>query len=227
MQLLIVHSDPEMGEPLMQMVKNYTRNECALVTKDHAALEWARHHKKCDVLLAQLEAKEIDGLALGSAMSEIFPALQVLFFPNYEASERQLEVVESKVFPEPIEGDDLLHAIERAEDLPPNTPDFFQIIDILQMCCLSRRSGALQLVKEANSGFVFLYNGKIVHAETSMLRGRDALAEMLSWDLVEFAYERNMPAPQETITEPWNAVLTDIVGESKGKNSLPSRERSA
>jgi CheY-like chemotaxis protein len=227
MQLLIVHSDPELGEPLMQMVTNYTRHECDLVASDHAALEWARRRKKCDVLLTQLEAKEIDGLSLGSALSEIFPALQLLFFPSYAASERQLEAVDSKVFPEPIEGDALLRAIEQAENSPPNTPDLFQAIDILQMCCLSRRSGALQLVKEAKSGFVFLRNGKIMHAETNMLRGRAALAEMLSWNLVEFAYERNVRPPLETITEPWDAILIDIVGESKGKNSLPSRQRSA
>ena len=227
MQLLIVHSDPEMGEPLMQMVKNYTRHQCGLIASDPAALEWARRHKHCDLLLTQLQAKGIDGLGLGSSLSEIFPALQVLFFPNYSASEQLLEVEDTKIFPEPIEGDDLLRAIKQAEEAPRNAPDLFHVIDILQMCCLSRRSGALQLVKESKSGFVFLRNGKILHAETNNLRGRDALAEMVPWKFVEFAYERNVRAPLETITQPWDEILIDIVGEPKGENSLPSRQRSA
>jgi CheY-like chemotaxis protein len=227
MQLLIVHSDPEMGEPLTRMVKDYTPHQCDLVASDSAAIEWARRQKQCDLLLTQLQDKNIDGLALGSSLSEISPALQVLFFPNYSASEQRLEVENTKVFPEPIEGDELLRAIEHAENAPPDAPDLFHVIDILQMCCLSRRSGALQLLKETKSGFVFLRHGKIVHAETNTLRGHDALAEMVRWKFVEFAYERIVRPPLETITQPWDEILTAIAGEPKRGNSLPSRQRSA
>src|SRR2546421_3563761 len=136
MQLLIVHRDSEMGEALVQTVKSYTRHQCELVGSDVAAMDWARRHQQCSLLLTQLEADGIDGLALGSSLSEIFPALQVLFFPNYPTADRRLEIVETKVFPEPIEGDDLLTAIERAGNMPPNAPDLFHVGDVLQMCCL-------------------------------------------------------------------------------------------
>jgi len=215
MQLLIVHRDPEMGGALVQMVKSYTRHQCQLVRSDSAAMDWARHHPQCNLLLAQLEAEGIDGLALGSSLSEIYPTLQVLFFPNYPAAERRLEVAETKVFPEPIEGDDLLGAIERAENVPPNAPDLFHVVDVLQLCCLSRRSGALQLVKESKSGLVFLRNGKIVHAETTAARGRDALFEMVSWELIEFAYERSVRPPLETITTAWDDLMIDAVADQK------------
>ena len=215
MQLLIVHRDPEMGEALVQMVKSYTRHQCQLVRSDSAAMDWARHHPQCNLLLAQLEAEGIDGLALGSSLSEIYPTLQVLFFPNYPAAERRLEVAETKVFPEPIEGDDLLGAIERAENVPPNAPDLFHVVDVLQLCCLSRRSGALQLVKESKSGLVFLGNGKIVHAETTTARGRDALFEMVSWELIEFAYERSVRPPLETITRAWDDLMIDAIADQK------------
>src|ERR1700719_2361019 len=118
MQLLIVHHDPEMGDALVQMVKNYTRHYCHLVPSGTEAMDWARRHQPCDLLLTQLEAEGINGLTLGSALSEIFPGLQVLFFPNYADDERRLEVTDTKVFPEPISGDDLLGAIERAEQTP-------------------------------------------------------------------------------------------------------------
>src|SRR5215469_13306169 len=119
MQLLIVHHDPEMGEALVQMVQNYTRNKCRLVSSYQAAMDWARCHKQCDLLLTQLETEEIDGLALGSALSEVFP--------------------------EPIVGDELLAAIDRAEGCRPNTVDVFQVVDVLQMCCLSRLGGGVQM----------------------------------------------------------------------------------
>jgi hypothetical protein len=207
----------------VQMVTSYTRHQCELVGSDVAAMDWARRHQQCNLLLTQLEADGIDGLALGSSLSEIFPALQVLFFPNYPAAERRLEIAETKVFPEPIEGDDLLAAIERAE----NAPDLFHVVDVLQMCCLSRRNGALQLVKEAKSGLVFLRGGKIVHAETTTARGRDALLEMVSWKFIEFAYERSVRAPLETISVVWHDVLIDVVTTLKQENSIKSQRRSA
>lgn len=227
MQLLIVHRDPEIAESLVQMMNNYTRHACDLVRGDNSAMEWARRHKRCDLLLTQLEAEGIDGLALGSSLSELFSALQVLFFPNYPASERRLHIAKTKIFPEPIEGDQLLDAIDRAEKAPPNTPDVFQVADVLQMCCLSQRSGAVQLVKETKNGLVYLRNGKIVHAETNVARGRDALFEIVGWELVEFAYERSVRPPLETITAFWDEVLIEAVSAQKGESPPVSRRRSA
>ncbi len=223
MQLLIVHRDPEMGKALVQMIKNYTRHHCQLVEGDKAAMDWARRHQHCELLLTQLEANGIDGLPLGSATSEIFPGLQVLFFPNYNAAERRLEVAQTKVFPEPIQGDELLGAIERAENISPGSPDLFHVVDVLQMCCLSRRSGALQLVRDAKNGLVFLRNGKIVHAETTAARGADALAEIAKWKFVEFAYERSVRPPLETITAEWHEVLVEILSIRRQEDAAESR----
>ena len=225
MQLLIVHRDPEMGDALVQMIKNYTRHFCHLVSSDTSAMEWARRHQRCDLLLIQLESEGINGLNLGSALSEIFSGLQVLFFPNYSAEERRLEIAATKIFPEPIVGDELLAAIERAEKTPSDAPDFFHPADVLQMCCLSCRNGAVQMVKDGQSGLVFLRNGKIVHAETAAIRGREALVEIVGWKDVEFAYERSIRPPLETITAPWDETLIDAVNANKEDHK--SQRRSA
>jgi CheY-like chemotaxis protein len=227
MQLLIVHRDSEMGEALVRMVNNYTRHQCELVGSDVAAIDWARRHQQCNLLLTQLEADGIDGLALGSSLSESFPALQVLFFPNYSATEQRLGIAQTKVFPEPIEGDELLAAIERAENAPPNAPDLFHVVDVLQMTCLSRRNGALQLVKDIKSGLVFLRDGKIVHAETTTARGREALLEIVSWEFIEFAYERSVRPPLETITTASHDILIDVVTALKQENTTKSQRRPA
>ena len=190
-------------------------------------MDWARRHQQCNLLLTQLETDGIDGLALGSSLSEIYPTLQVLFFPNYPATERRLEIAETKVFPEPIEGDDLLSAIERAENAPPDAPDLFHVVDVLQMCCLSRRNGALQLVKESKSGLAFLRNSKIVHAETTTARGREAVFEMVTWKFVEFAYERSVRPPLETIIANWDDILVDAVNAQKQHHATKSHRRSA
>jgi CheY-like chemotaxis protein len=218
MQLLIVHDDAEVGEQLMNMLQDYTPHQCALVESEAAALRWASEHARCGLLLAQLEGPAVDGLALGGALSEIFPGLQTLFFPAYPASEQRLEIANTKVFPEPIDGERLLAAVETAAAGGPDAPDLFHTLDVLQMCCLGGQSGAVQIVKGASSGVVYLRDGKIVHAESATARGTEALFKTVSWDLVEFAYDGSVRAP-ETISMPWDEALLEAAIHQKEDKS--------
>ena len=95
------------------------------------------------------------------------------------------------------------------------------------MCCLSRRNGAVQIVKEETSGLVFLRGGKIVHAETTAARGQDALFEMVAWEFIEFAYDRSVRPPVETITTPWDEMLIKAVARNKEQNATGPRRRTA
>ena len=223
MQLLIVHDDAEVGEQLAGMVADYTEHACDLVANDAAAREWAERHARCDLLLAQLAGTGVDGLALGGALSEIFPGLQVLFLPAYPVSEQRLDIGATKVFPEPIDGERLLETIEAAAGVESGAPDLFHVLDVLQMCCLSQRSGAVQIVKEGQSGIVFLRDGKIVHAEAAVTRGTQALLEIVSWGDIEFAYDASVRTP-ETISMPWDEALVQAVtGRPQEEPSEPAQ----
>jgi Domain of unknown function (DUF4388) len=224
MQLLVVHHDVEIGEQLVQMMKDYTAHECELVASNAAAVEWGKRHAQCRLLLTQLEAEGVDGLALGGALSEIFEGLQTLFLPPYPAAEQRLVVADTKIFPEPIDGDGLLEAVVRAESATPGAADVFHVADILQMCCLSKRGGAIQMVREPKSGIVFLRNGAIVHAETSGGRGKEALFEIASWEYVEFAYDRSVRPSVETITHPWDEILIEAVERQKLRKLMQERQ---
>jgi hypothetical protein len=100
-------------------------------------------------------------------------------------------------------------------------------MDVLQMCCLSGRSGAVQIVKETQNGIVYLRDGKMVHAESPGARGTEALLEILGWDLVEFAYDSSVRAP-ETISMPWDeALIQAVIRHNEGKvpeNADPKSE---
>lgn len=227
MQLLIVHDDAEVGEQLAGMVADYTEHASELVASDAAAQKWAQRHARCDLLLAQLEGNGVDGLALGGALSEIFPGLQVLFLPSYPAAEQRLEIGRTKVFPEPIDGERLLEAIETAAGAERGAPDLFHVLDVLQMCCLSKRSGAVQIVKGAETGIVYLRDGRIVHAEGAVTRGTEALLEIAGWGDIEFAYDSSVRAA-ETISTPWDeALVRAVLRHQKGKSGngdVPSLE---
>jgi DNA-binding response OmpR family regulator len=227
MQVLIAHRDVEIGEQLAQMVTDYTSHECDLVGSAPAALDWSRRHARCNLLITQLEGEDYDGLAVGASLSEVFPGLQTVFLPAYLAEEQRVEIAGTKVFPEPIDGEGLLAAIESAESADNRTPDLFHVADIIQMCCLSGRSGALQLVKENRSGILFLKQGTIVHAETAGSRARDAFEEIAGWGKIEFAYDRSVRPPVETIHESWNEMLIGFLERTRSPNDEQKVRRSA
>jgi hypothetical protein len=218
MQLLIVHHDADLGGQLVQMVKDYTQHDCDVVESETAAMQWARDHSRCALLLTQVDSV-IDGPTLGASFSEIFPGVQTAFLPAYPRSEQRLEVEQTKVFPEPIDGETLLALIDRIASASPGALDLFHIVDVLQMCCLSGADGAVQVVMVNQSGIVYLRAGQIVHAEHNRVRGKPALLEIVGWRFVEFGYDRTIRSPAETITAPWDTALIEAVAKSKEQNA--------
>ncbi|MDQ6621868.1 MAG: DUF4388 domain-containing protein [Verrucomicrobiota bacterium] len=227
MQLVIVHDDAEVGEQLVQMVKEYTEHHCGLATSEAGALDWARGVTRCSLLITQLRGERVDGFSLGGALSEMFAGLQTMFLPAYAGTEQRMDLAQTKIFPEPIDGERLLNAIARAEEQRQTGLDLFHALDLLQMCCLSRRDGALQLVKGSQTALVFLKAGQIVHVERGALRDAEALHEITAWESVEFAYDQYVRAPAETITGRWDEVLIAAVTRHKKQSVGASASSSA
>jgi len=217
MQLLIVHHDAEVGEPLVRMVKDYTEHHCGFATSDAGALDWARGVPRCSLLITQLQGDGVNGLSLGGSLCEMFAGMQTMFLPDYPALNQRLDISQTKVFPEPIEGERVLEAIARADAQRQTGRDLFHALDVLQMCCLSNRSGAVQLVEGSKTAVVYLLNGNIVHAERGALRGAEALFEIVPWEAVEFAYDYAVRAPVQTITAPWDEAVIAAVSRRKSQ----------
>jgi Domain of unknown function (DUF4388) len=225
-QLLIAHRDAEIGRQLVQIIKEFTGCESALITSESEALVWLRRQPEMRprVLLTQLDGPGFDGFSLGAILSEMFAGLQTLFLPPYSSMQVRLEIAGSKIFPEPIDGDRLIATIERSVRMRWDAPDWFHVVDVLQMCCLAGRSGALQVVRGSRVGAIFLREGAIVHAETHGVHGYPAMVEMMSWGEIEFAYDRALNAPTETVRGSWDQLLNDALEENK-RSALPEWRR--
>lgn len=218
MQLLVVHHDVEVGEELVRMVMDYTEHLCGFANSDRAAVDWARGVPRCSLLITQLQGDDVNGLRLAATLCDTFAGLQTMFLPDYAAAEQRLDIPNTKVFPEPIDGERLLNAIERAEAQRQTGMDLFHSLDVLQMCCLSGRSGAVQLVRGTQTAVVYLLSGRIVHAERGTARGADALSEIVPWEAVEFAYDYTVRAPVDSIKVPWHEAVIVAVNRRKGQS---------
>ena len=210
MQLLIVHHEAEIGLALLGMVREYTAHTGDFVAMGEAALAWADQHTECDLLITELEGEGVDGLTLTGSLGEKFPRLHTFFLPAYPLSAQRLDVANTKIFPGPIDGERLLQAIERTAGCL-GTPDLFHVVDLLQMCCLSGKSGGVQLVAGTEAGVVYLRNGELRDAEIARARGLEALYEMLRWGYAEFTYEASGSPAEQTIDIGWDAALIEVV----------------
>ncbi|MDQ3414863.1 MAG: DUF4388 domain-containing protein [Verrucomicrobiota bacterium] len=219
MHLLIVHHEEEIGRALQALVREYTAQTANYVASDEAALEWAGQNAECGLLVTQLESEGVDGLTMAGSLGERFSHLHTFFLPPYPLDTQRLQVANTKIFPEPIDGERLLQAIERTAD-SPGTPDLFHIIDLLQMCCLSGKSGGVQLVVGSEAGVVYLRNGELRHAETQRARGLDAIFEMLRWGHAEFAYDANASPAEQSIDIGWDAALIEVVMREREERAL-------
>jgi hypothetical protein len=210
MQLLIVHQDAEIGEGLTGLVHEFSGHAATYLASAAAACKRIEQNGNCELLLTQVDGAGIDGVALASSLGEIAPNLQTFFLPAYTLAEQRFEIAKSKIFPEPIDGEGLLVAIERLTN-ERRAPNEYHLIDLLQMFCLSGKSGAVQLFAGAESGVVFLRNGELRHAATPRAVGLDAISEMLRLGPVRFSYNENASPSEQTIEIGWDAALAQVV----------------
>lgn len=224
--LLIVHQDAEFGEELARMVKEYTGHESARCRTESEALVLLRRRPNIRprILLAELDGVGLDGFNLAAQLSENYPGLQTLFCPSYPATAQRMEIAHSKVFPEPVDGERLIETIERSVRMLPGAPDLFPVLDLLQLCCLARRSGALQMVTGGQAGMIYLREGRLMHAQVGNLHGMEALVELTSWAEVEFAYDRVVAAPATSLKGEWDALLIEALAERQ-RRALPEWRR--
>ena len=219
MQLLVVDHDPEIAHGLVALVREYTGHEVDCAMSDREALDWAEQHTEFQLLITQLESEGVDGLTLAGSLGEKFPNLHTFFLPAYPLAAQRIDIANTKIFPEPIDGERLLQSIERVA-AAPGTPDVFHVADLLQMCCLSGKSGGVQLVVGQEAGVVYLRNGELRHAETARARGLEAIREMLHWGHAEFAYDANARQPEQTIDIGWDVALIEAIMREREEQAL-------
>lgn len=83
------------------------------------------------------------------------------------------------------------------------------IHEVLQLECLSRRSSILEVVSSTTSGKIYITEGVICHAETTVLSGQDAFYYLVSLRSGVFQFSKFEEPAQRTITGPWEFLLME------------------
>lgn len=97
---------------------------------------------------------------------------------------------------------------------PENTPSAgfnpqsqMGLAEILQMCCLSRRSGQITFRSGQSYGYVYIQHGRVLHAMCGVVEGEEAVYLMLSWPGGGFSLNEDILPHKRTIDFTWEQLL--------------------
>lgn len=76
-----------------------------------------------------------------------------------------------------------------------------QLPDLVQVMSMQGKTGRFVLKndEEGETGYVYLEDGEIVHAEVGNIEGEFAIYKIAPWSTGEFVFEPNVPPPRRTI----------------------------
>jgi len=73
--------------------------------------------------------------------------------------------------------------------------------DIIQLVSVSGKTGKFTLSREGESGFIFLKNGQMVHAEVGELVGEEAIYSLAIWNHGDFQFTPGDEPARQSITK--------------------------
>lgn len=73
--------------------------------------------------------------------------------------------------------------------------------DIIQLVSVSGKTGRFTLNRDGATGYIFLKNGQIAHAEVGELTGEEAVFALAIWNHGDFFFTPGEEPPQQTITK--------------------------
>lgn len=85
----------------------------------------------------------------------------------------------------------------------------FSAAEILQMSCLSQRSGRFTFKSGRGNSEIYLQHGSVRHAVFGSLEGESAVAEIFRWRQGRFYFEEGIISQVQTVDRPWAHLLID------------------
>jgi hypothetical protein len=85
----------------------------------------------------------------------------------------------------------------------------FSAAEILQMACLSQRSGRFTFKSSRGKSEIFLHHGSVRHAVYGTLEGEAAVAEVFRWRQGRFYFEEGLISHAHSVNRPWAHLLID------------------
>ena len=96
--------------------------------------------------------------------------------------------------------------------------DQFDLVDIIQLCCISKRTGCLQISRRNERGVLYLRGGQVIQAVSGELVGEEAAFEIIGWSSGQFSFEDGVQPESHSIYTGWEHLVMEGVRRRDEKN---------
>jgi hypothetical protein len=225
-RLLILNADPVFQDRALSVVGMFNEVESRIVRSLPEAIS-VLLEEHFDGLMVEGEA----ALAVDQATNvrQHFPSLGItcLVPPRYDSEiDSSAEKQKITLISDPRSRQSLRRELEKfisslgrhsspaAEGIDPchsliGNLNQFSAAEILQMSCLSQRSGRFTFKSGRGNSEIFLQHGSVRHAVFGSLEGEAAVAEIFRWRQGRFYFEEGIISQVQTVDRPWAHLLID------------------
>jgi hypothetical protein len=225
-RLLILNADPVFQDRALSVVGMFNEVESRIVRSLPEAIS-VLLEEHFDGLMVEGEA----ALAVDQATNvrQHFPSLGItcLVPPGYHSEiDASAEKQKITLISDPRSRQSLRRELEKfvssagrrsshaAEGIDPchsliGNLNQFSAAEILQMSCLSQRSGRFTFKSGRGNSEIFLQHGAVRHAVFGSLEGESAVAEIFRWRQGRFYFEEGIISQVQTVDRPWAHLLID------------------
>jgi hypothetical protein len=225
-RLLILNSDPVFEDRALAMFDAMPKVETRILRTLQEAV-YILMRENFDLFVVEGEPR----VAIGHATNirQHFPSLEVMCLVEQpheaslreEALQQNIELVATNCSDRRLRSRlrGIVSAFERQSGTPAEGIDpchslvgnlnQFSAAEILQMSCMSQRSGRFTFKSSRGNSEIYLHHGMVRHAIYSSLEGEGAVAEIFRWRQGRFYFEEGIISQVQTVNRPWTHLLLD------------------
>ena len=225
-RLLILNRDPVFQDGALAILDSLPNLENRIVRNLHETVQILLRE---DFDLLIVEGEPTDAIEQAINTRQHFPSLAVVCLlskpadeaQNQEAREQQIELVRTDLGRRRLRCRlrEILSAFEGKTGTPAEGIDpchslignlnQFSAAEVLQMSCMSQRSGRFTFKSGRGTSEIYLHHGTVRHAAYSTLEGEAAVAEIFRWRQGRFYFEEGIISQVQTVNRPWTHLLID------------------
>ncbi len=222
-KVLFVDDSADFLDIFSQAMEVASKGEWEVLTGHNAAkaLSLLEEHPGVSLAVIDSQMPLVDGLQLIRLLGRKYPHLPKAIltgFPNESDRQACLSNGADLYLHKPSTSDEMqtifmtlneLARVEQEEVGFQGTVRRVGLHDILQMECLGRNSGILEIFNKDTRGEIFIRTGSIIHAQTESLSGIDAFYQLFSIAGGGFKLKAFVEPPAVTINKSWEFLLME------------------
>lgn len=214
-RILIVDDDPGQLRMLARVVSMRRRDLTVLTASHGAEAVEVLESGPIDFVLTDLQMPEMNGfelLAWVSRNQPHVPVYSMTAYPDADAVGRLSELGSVECFTKPVDVPVLLQHVSQV--LAEGTRGHVRNIGLpsfLQLLEMERKTCTLTIESYGRVGYLYLRQGRMVHARTGEMLGEDAAMEVIGWEDSAITIQSSCTVREETIETPLGFLIMDAL----------------